>query len=460
MNTELAQVEPSARRIILAIILIAALGGMLYGYDTGIISSALLSISDDFQLTDFGKEAVTSAILVGGIVGAFVSGPISDRIGRKRTILLVALLFCAGGVLTSIVTDTLSMILARFFLGLAVGAITQIMPVYIAELSPAAIRGGSVVLFQVMIAVGQLLSYVIGYLIAGHWRIMFLLAIIPGLALFIGMLRLPESPRWLVSGGNKQAALKILQRVRGNDTLAQQELDTISEVNHNEQGSWRDLRTPWVRPALVAAVGIAILCQLTGINAVIYYAPTILRDAGFTTNASLLATIGVGVVLTVVTLLGSWLVDKIGRRKLMVLFIPVSIVALVVLGACFVGGNPEGSEKWIAVAAMLAYIAFNGGSLSVIIWLINSEVIPLFVRGKGTGLASVSLWTADLLVTLSTLSLISTFGAAATFWGYAVISLFAFVFVLLCVPETKGRTLEEIEASLRNGTFRPTQRGG
>lgn len=443
------------KSILFAVIVIAALGGMLYGYDTGIISSALLSIGRDFSLTDFGKELVTSSILVGGIVGAFSSGPLSDRIGRKLTILLVAVLFSLGAIVTSLVPNTSSMVISRFVLGIAVGAITQIMPVYIAEVTPARIRGSSVVLFQVMIAVGQLISYVVGFFIEGHWRIMFFLAIIPGVILFVGMLRMPESPRWLITRGQREKATDLLERIRGNRQEADKEVAGIVSVNQSESGSWSDLAKPWARPALIAAIGIAILCQLTGINAVIYYAPTILNDAGFTSNASLLATIGVGVTLTLVTILGSWLVEAVGRRRLMILFIPVSIVALIVLGASFAGGPPAGAMKWVAVASMLAYIAFNGGSLSVIIWLINSEVMPLSIRGKATGLASVSLWVADLVVTLSTLSMISSLGAAATFWIYAGISVIAFVFVLVCVPETKGRTLEDIEASLHDGTFLP-----
>lgn len=334
------------------------------------------------------------------------------------------------------------------------------MPVYIAEVAPAARRGGLVVLFQVMIAGGQLVSYLIGYAISGHWRVMFFLATFPGLVLFLGMLKMPESPRWLIRRARHHEALSILTRIRGHRGHAQNEVSQIRNLseNNSDQGRWRDLGRPCVRPALVAALGVSILCQLTGINAVIYYAPTILVESGFGSSASLLAIIGVGVTLLVMTVIGTYLVDHIGRRRLMLVFIPLSVIALLVLGAAFWGGHPTGVAQWAVVISMLAYIAFNGGSLSVVIWLLNSEVIPLSVRGKGTGLASVSMWVSDLIVSLTTLSLIQSMGASGTFWLYGIVSIGAFAFVYFCVPETKGRSLEEIEKSLRDGTFSPLSR--
>ncbi|MGV9293913.1 sugar porter family MFS transporter [Amycolatopsis sp. NPDC003676] len=446
----------SGGRFVWFVVGIAALGGLLFGYDTGIISAALLYIGDEFRLGSFGKEIVTSAILIGGIAGALGSGPVSDRIGRRPTVLGVAVVFVAGAVGSALAPDPAALVATRFVLGLAVGAVTQILPVYIAEVAPAARRGSLVVLFQLMIAGGELVSYLIGYTLQGQWRWMFALAVVPAAVLFAGMLRLPESPRWLVLRGRAEQARGVLARIRGDRGLAAAEVAAIAGVNNEERGSWADLRQRWVRPALVAAIGVSVLCQLTGINAVIYYAPTILSQSGFGTSASILATIGVGVVLTGMTVAGTFMVDRVGRRKLLLLFIPASIVALAVLGAAFLGGTPTGAARWVVVISMLAYIAFNGGSLSVVIWLLNSEVIPLSVRGKGTGIASVSMWVSDLLVSLTTLTLIGAIGASGTFWLYGGISVFAFVFVLRRVPETKGRTLEEIETSLHKGTFLPT----
>lgn len=443
------------KAILFFIVIVAALGGVLFGYDTGIISSALLSIGAEFHLGDFGKELVTSAILIGGILGALGSGPVSDRIGRKRTVLIVAFLFMIGAVSTGMVPDAASLVATRFLLGVAVGAVTQIMPVYIAELVPAPRRGGMVVLFQVMIAGGEVLSYLIGYGLSGHWRLMFVLAAIPGLILFCGMFFLPESPRWLVMRRQKDSAFAILARLRGSQVQARQEVARIEAVNQEKKGTWSDLNKPWARPALIAAVGVSAFCQLTGINAVIYYAPTILTQAGFGDAAALIATIGVGVVLLVMNLIGTFLVDYWGRRQLMLIMIPLSVIALFALGAALWGGHPTGSAKWVVVISMLAYIAFNGGSLSVVIWLLNSEVIPLSVRGLGTGLAAVAMWVSDLIVSLTALSLIAFMGASGVFWLYGVISILALIFVYYCVPETKGRTLEEIEQSLKEGCFAP-----
>ncbi|WP_233581994.1 MULTISPECIES: sugar porter family MFS transporter [unclassified Asaia] len=454
-QTAPAEMPGSAKRVLAFVVVIAALGGTLFGYDCGIISSALLSIGADFGLSSFGKEIVTSAILVGGIFGALGCGPLCDRYGRKKTVLAVAVLFILGAIATSLAPDATTLTITRFILGLAVGAITQIMPVYIAEVAPAKRRGALVVLFQMMIAGGELISYLIGYAFSGNWRLMFMLAVIPALILFFGMMVMPESPRWLITQNRADEAKRVLTRIRGNAHLAAREVEQIVTVADNEgdSGSWRDLGKAWVRPALVAALGVSILCQLTGINAVIYYAPTILTQSGFGDSASLLASIGVGVTLVAMTIVGTFLVDHMGRRRLMLLFIPLSVVALVVLGAAFMGGHPSGSMQWVVVVSMLAYIAFNGGSLSVVVWLLNSEVIPLSVRGKGTGLASVSMWVSDLIVSLTTLSLIEFMGASGTFWLYGAISVLAFFFVYRYVPETKGRSLEDIEASLQDGSF-------
>ena len=293
---------------------------------------------------------------------------------------------------------------------------------------------------------------------AVKWRWMFALGIIPSVILMIGMLLLPESPRWLLGKNRESEALGILERVRGNQKGAQQELDEIKEIAAQPEGSWRDLFSSWVRPALIAGFGIAMFSQITGNNALIYYAPTILSDAGFGDSASVLAAVGGAVLINLATVLGIFLVDRIGRKRFLLWMVPGSAVALVIMGALFVGGSPDNpAAQWTLVACLAIYMALNS-SFGVCLWLINAEVYPLFVRGKGASVGAFSHWVFNLLVTLTTLSLIGALGTSGTFWLYALITIIALVFIVRYVPETKERSLEQIEADLRNGTFFPARR--
>lgn len=433
---------------------IAALGGLLFGYDTGIISSALLYISRAFGLGPTGEQLVTSAILVGALVGCMAAGPVSDRLGRRPTVMAAACVFIGGSFAAALAPSTVLLWAARFVLGLAVGAATQIVPVYIAELAPARRRGALVVLFQLAVVSGVTLSYVVGYFLAGagDWRSMFALGAVPAVILLLGMLPLPESPRWLVLQGRRDAARAVLARLRASEAEVDEELEGIAETARAERG-WGELRRRWLRPALVTGVGVAAFCQLTGVNAVVYYAPTIFTDAGFGDAAAILTSVGIGLVMVATTVFGTVMVDRWGRRRLLLRLLPGAALALVALGFAFLGPGPQGPTRWVAVVAIMAYIGFNVGSLSVAIWLIGAEVFPLSVRGKAASLVALTHWSCDLLVSLTTLTLAGALGTAGMFWLYAVVNALAVAFVWRCVPETRGRSLEEIEASLRRGRF-------
>lgn len=444
--------------LVYAIAAISALGGLLFGYDTGIISSALLVIGDDFHLGSGMKEVVTSTILVGAIVGALAAGALADRFGRRRVLFAVAIVFAAGAVAAALAPDVTALIAARFVLGLSVGGASGMVPVYIAELAPARIRGGLMVFFQLMVAVGQLVSYLVGYALAqpGGWRWMFALAAVPSVVLYVGMLFLPESPRWLIKRGRPDDALAVLRRVRepGDDTAA--ELAEIQQVEASENsGGWRELTRPWVRPALVVGFGIAMFSQITGINAMVYYAPTMLSEAGFGDDASMLAGVGVGIALVVAAAVGTVLVDRIGRRRILLWLLPGSALSMALLGLAFAAPVLSPALWWVVIVGLIAYIAFNGGSIQVVVWLLGPEVFPLSVRGVAMSLASVAVWAFDLLIALTALSTIEAIGRTGLFLLYAAMNVLCWVFVYYLVPETKGRALEDIERALMSpGNFR------
>ena len=448
----------SGRRLIVTVSVVAALGGLLFGYDTGIIGVALLGLSQDFALTDTLKQIVTGAIIFGAVFGVFGTGAISDRIGRRASILIVGLIFTAGSLMSAGATSVEFLIFSRFVLGLSAGSATQIIPVYIAEVTPAASRGRLVVMFQFMVVFGILVAYLTGFALGDAWRWMFGLGTVPAVILMLGMLLLPESPRWLVNKKRDAAALAVLTRVRASEAEARAEIDEIKTVSARPEGSWGDLFAPWIRPALVAGAGIAMFSQITGNNALLYYAPTILSQAGFGENASILASIGGIVLVNLSTIFGILVVDKIGRRRFLLWMVPGSAVAMSVVAILFTGGMPESeAAQYVLIGCMGLYMALNC-SFGVVLWLINAEIYPLFVRGKGASVGAFSHWGFDLLVTLTTLTLINALGTAGAFWLYAAISAAAVVFIVRYIPETNGRSLEAIEADLKAGRFFPADK--
>ncbi|WP_159013251.1 sugar porter family MFS transporter [Acidisoma sp. S159] len=445
---------------VLLVSIVAALGGLLFGYDTGIISAALLFVGHDLNphgsgLDDLAKQLITSAIVAGALIGCMGAGPISDHLGRRLVVVAAAIIFIAGSVAAAASGSVDVLVISRLVLGLAIGAASQIVPVYIAELAPAARRGGLVVLFQLAVVSGILLSSIVGWLLgaSGAWRLMFLLGVVPAVVLLVGLIWLPESPRFQALNGNRDGARQTLLRLRASKTEVDRELEEIEQTVHAERG-WKELFQPKLRPALVAGMGVAMFSQITGTNAVIYYAPTILASVGFGKSAALLTSLAIGVTIVGSTIFGIWAVDHWGRRKLMLRFLPLAVLSLVLLGFALFGGTPHGWMRWLAVGGLLGNEIFNVGSISVTIWLIGSEVFPLGVRGKGMSMVALSHWTFDLVISLTTLSLVSSLGAGGAFWLFAFINLLAFGFVWRYVPETRGRTLEQIESDLQSGHFR------
>jgi sugar porter (SP) family MFS transporter len=440
--------------------LVAAVCGGLYGYDTGIISGALLSMTDEFGLDHRMQEIVTAAILAGAVVGALATSWLSEKFGRKVTVLTVAAVFAVGAIGCALAPSVPLLIAGRLVLGMAVGASTQVVPMYISELAPPDRRGNLVTMFNVAIGIGILLANIVSLSLhdVWSWRPMVAIAAIPAGLVFIAMLFMPRSPRWVAENQGLAPAAEILGQVRETRREVKAELRQMQAAARDtvpEEAGWRGIRQPWVRPALIAALGVAFFTQCGGLEMMIYYSPTFLADAGFGRSSALIASLGVGGVYALVTLLGCLYVDKIGRRRLMLVMIPGSVLSLIGLGVMFATGATGGAAAWLTIGFLLAFMLFNSGGIQVCGWLLGSEMFPLAMRGPATALHAAMLWGSNLIVTGTALSLVHAVGLGTTMWIYAAINLVSFLFVLRFVPETAGASLEDIEGALRNGTFRP-----
>lgn len=432
---------------------IAALAGILFGYDTGVISGAILFINDEFKLSPQMNGVVVGAVLFGALLGAIVSGRLTDYLGRKKLLIADALVFVVGSLLTAFAISISELIIGRIIVGLAIGVASYVAPLYIAEIAPMKYRGALVSLNQLAITIGILLSYVVDYVFAPHaqWRWMFASGVVPAVVLFLGLLYLPDSPRWMCMRGKFDKALAVLKRIHGMDT-AEQELKEIGVSLNHQRASWKMLFEPFVRSTLVIGIGLAIIQQITGINTIIYYAPTIFKMAGFASSTgAILATMGVGVVFVLFTIIVLPLIDTIGRRPLLITGLLGMALSLFMLSWAFEPHQQLYLVKWIAMASMLLYIACFAFSLGPIMWLMISEIYPLRVRGLGSSFATAANWGSNMIVALTFLSLVEFFGAHTTFIIYAVISLLSLLFVYYLVPETKGVTLEQIEENLHAG---------
>lgn len=443
--------------------LVSAISSFLYGYDTGIVSSALLQIRKDFDTGHSMEQVIAGSILAGAVLGALVCSRLSERRGRRGTIIMLAVVFIVGAAACAVAPDAPLLCVARVILGFAVGGATQTVPMYVAELAPASRRGQLVLTFQIGIGAGILVSTIVGATESLSWRISVGLAVIPATILLLTMLRLPESPRWLVRAGRDDEARASLQSMRPEGSSIDAEIDEIDENVHAEQDvsddqkGWRGLRQPWVRPAIIVGCGIAMFTQLSGIEMIIYYAPTILTDNGFSTTAALRVSVGLAVTYLVMMIVGLQIVDKVGRRRLTLIMVPGTAVALFVLGALFVTGHSGRSDVPFIVTCLIVFMFFNAGGLQLMGWLTESEIYPLSVRGAGASLQASVLWSTNLVITLTVLTIIDAIGVGQTMWLYAFFNVAAWIFVFFKMPELTGRSLEQIETNLRNGHSSPKE---
>ncbi len=433
----------SGEAILIAII--AAIGGLLFGYDTSVISGAILFVRRQFELKAFETELAVSIVLAGAAMGAAVAGYFADRFGRKPVLVVNAVIFGVFAVVTGMSNGLPLFLAARFVVGLAVGVTSLITPLYIAELAPFSIRGALVTLNQLAIVTGIVVAYYVDYIFAGaqNWRAMFISAAGPSIILLIALIFLPESPRWLAAHGLFDAAFRILSRIESLPE-AQRDLDELRQVTEADRLKFRDLFAPRFRKPLLVGIGLGAFTQITGVNTIIYYTPTILQMAGFkSASSAILATILVGSVNLVATIISLFLLDRVGRRPLLLIGIVGMGIGLGHLGFSFGAGH---LSREVVLLDVLGYLASFAISLGPVFWLLISEIYPTTVRGQAMSMASVTVWIADLLVSITFLSLVEALGARLSFWLYAVICIAAFIFSLKLVPETKDKTLEEIEA--------------
>lgn len=432
---------------------VAALGGLLFGYDTGVISGALLFIRQVMSLSATMQGIVVAIALAGAAIGAAGAGSLSDHFGRRRVILGAGLLFILGALISAIAQDVAILLIGRFLIGIAIGIASMLTPLYLAEIARAEDRGAIVSLNQLCITLGILVSYLVGYALAhasGGWRWMLALGAVPGLILAAGMMVLPESPRWLAGHGRVADAEAVLHDLRGTSDVSQElnALRTDIAREGRRVASAAELLSPRLRRPLIIGIGLAMFQQITGINTVIYFAPTIFQSAGLPSAAtSILATAGVGVVNVIMTLVSIRLIDRLGRRQLLFWSLGGMAATLLILSGAFYAGA-SGNLAWIAVASVAVFVGFFAIGLGPVFWLLIAEIFPLAVRGRAMSLATVANWVFNLIVSATFLNLDAAIGSAGAFLVYAVLSLAALVFIVMMVPETKGRSLEQIEAAL------------
>jgi sugar porter (SP) family MFS transporter len=443
--------EPVGRAVVWTAA-ITALGGLLFGYDTGVVSGALLFLHTSFgNVSSFDKELVTGLLLVGAAVGAFGSGRLSDTLGRRPVILITAVVFVLG-VLGAAFSPTLwFLIVMRFVIGLAVGSASMAVPLYISEVAPPRVRGALVSFNQLALTSGILIAFLVDYALSSSaaWRLMFGLAAIPAVLLFVGMLTQAESPVWLVTHGRIADARRVLTRVRSADHDVEGEIEDISSLTNNKV-SYRELLQPGMRKLVVIGVLLAVFQQITGINTVIYYAPTLLHQAGFGNSASLLANVGNGIVNVGMTVVAIRLIDKVGRRVLLLSGTIGMAIALIVVAATFaLSGTTLGhTAAIVAVASLAVYTGSFAIGLGPVFWLLISEIYPARIRGKSMSIATIANWAANFVVAVSFLTLLNAISNAGTFFLMGFLSLVAVAYFWKKVPETEGLTLEEIEREM------------
>lgn len=462
-------------KLIYVIAVVAATGGLLFGFDTGVISGAIPFFQKDFGIDNSMIEIITASGLCGAILGALFCGKITDTLGRKKVILISAIIFAFGALWSGFAPDVYNLIASRLFLGVAIGVSSFAVPLYIAEISPTKKRGSLVSMFQLMVTIGVLVSYLSDLFFADEnhmdcWRPMFYVGVVPAIVLFVGMLYMPETPRWLMSRGRESEGFNVLSRIESPKSRDEAFEAIKREVvkSRKEKAGYRELFKPWLRNAVIICIGIMFFQQFVGINTVIYYSPKIFLMAGFDgTVSAIWASVGVGIVNLLFTIVSVYFVDRLGRRKLFFTGLAGITVSLVLLGICFAfSGSLGDAGKWLSITLVFFYVGFFAISIGPLGWLIISEVFPQKLRGIGSSIGSLSVWIFNSVVSFTFFKIVNAFtingteiyvegenlgNPAGAFWFYAVVALVALIWGYFYVPETKGISLEKIEDYWRKG---------
>ncbi len=454
MSNFLTGIRASGNGMLVRISIIAAIGGLLFGFDTGVISGALLYLKKDLHANDVAQEWIVSVLLLGAIAGAILSGYLADKLSRKWTKVISGVVYVIGALGCAFAVSIPMLIAFRYILGLSVGTASFVAPLYISEVSPPRVRGGLVSFNQLAITSGILLAYLVNFAFSSvpdGWRWMLGVGVIPGAALAVGMLTVPRTPRWLVEHGLEDKAREVLKKLRGSDPNADidQEIKDVKDAQKRESSTTvRDLLKPNIRPLIWIGVGLAVFQQFVGINTVIYYAPTILKNTGLTDSASIAQTIFVGVTNVVFTMVAVLLLDKVGRRRLLLIGTVGLTVAIIFLGVFFASSWLQQYASYLALVALIVYIASFAVGLGPVFWLMISEIYPMGIRSKAMSLATVLNWAANFVVAGTFLSLISLITRQGAFFLFGFLGILAIAFFAWKVPETKDKSLEQLQHEL------------
>lgn len=460
---------PHSRRLGL-VALIATFGGLLFGYDTGVINGAINPLAQELHLGTLGEGVVTSSLVFAAALGAVLGGPLSDRIGRRPTIIVLSVLFFAGtlacvfapGTDTAAVT---SLIIGRILLGLAVGGASSVVPIFLAEMAPYEVRGSLSGRNELMIVTGQLAAYVINAIIGvgwGHiggiWRVMLAVCAIPAICLFVGMLRVPESPRWLIDHGRVQDALGVLRQVRSPER-AEAELAQMQVIAEEDQAvdrtGWREVfSNKHLFKILLVGIGIGVVQQLTGINAIMYFGQSVLTESGFPGDVALIAQIGPGIIAVIGGIIALRMMDRLDRRKTFLIGLSLTTISHVLI-AIFANVLPVGNaaRPWVILLMVIIFVGSMQTFLNVAVWVYISEIFPLRMRGFGSGVSIFFLWVVNGLLSLFFATLLAKLSLTGTFFLFAALGALSWLFVKFVVPETRGRTLEELDEAVTTGAI-------
>lgn len=450
------------RKLLRKISILATFGSLLFGYDSGVINGALSFISrkDQLNLTPLTEGFVTSSLLLGAAIGAVIMGKFSDKYGRRKILKMLAAIFFFSTIGCALSPNSATIIVCRFIVGLGVGGVSVVVPTLLAEMAPTQIRGSIVSQDQFMIVTGQLLAYIFNGILGnissnpGVWRYMIALSSIPAVVLWFGMLVVPETPRWLAANGKVSEALDILKQVR-SEQAAELEIKeirkNIEEDSNIQCATFKDLGTPWIRRIVIIGCVIALIQQFAGVNVMMYYGTTILEKAGFGTKTALIANIGNGIM----SVISSWfymhvMANKCNRRSVILFgYCGTTLIWIIIASVSHIFAGTQMLPYMIIILTMM-FLAIDQATIGPLTWLLLSEIFPLRVRGIGFGVATFFNWIGNFSVGLTFPILISLFGLSKTFVIFIVLGLVCILCVAKMVPETRGKSLEEMEAYFRN----------